>query len=604
MTPIREAIALPGLFLTVALLGGLRIGATVQLLPPSLTALVLAVLLLGTLARGGVLVPHALMHGSRSGLENMSGAIVLASSFAASAQAINLLLPERGLLHAAFAIFLFCQLMTMNAAGVSRKGLLRSLLVLFGSIFVLRFIVVEALYATDGGLLQRLLRTLMSGATLGGIAYDPNSPFTGYVAFLTLALYVIGLLLLPTGSWTALVRRPPTSEVSGVPSTIVLICIACTIGCGPANQQTQSGGATPAGSAAPSAKSEGAADNQLVTAEQRAAALKGAQVWRPPATAVTRANLKANPVGAGTFQESDEVECRLVVKAMSGTTPKFDCALTTGDVVRVKYGRGNAELHTEVTTTRLLAALGFGADRMYVVRKIKCAGCSSFPFQSLRCLGEKRLESICFPRGVDFSRVKEFEHAVIERRLEGRKIESTPDEGWAWFELDRIDPAAGGAPPAHGDARKLHAVLIAHWDNKASNQRLLCLPGGDTPEGGCSRPFAMLQDVGASFGPTKLDLPNWRSLQVWTDPGRCQVSMEHLPWGGGTFPGQRISEGGRQFLLNLLGQLSSTQLQDLFAGARIEWSEGITGEGRQPAAWAAAFQEKIRQIRDVAPCPQ
>ena len=74
-------------------------------------------------------------------------------------------------------------------------------------------------------------------------------------------------------------------------------------------------------------------------------------------------------------------------------------------------------------------------------------------------------------------------------------------------------------------------------------------------------------------------------------------------WGGATFPDQRISEEGRQFLLSLFGQLSAAQLRDLFAGARVEASEGITAEGRQPAAWAAAFLDKVRQVREAGPCP-
>jgi hypothetical protein len=101
----------------------------------------------------------------------------------------------------------------------------------------------------------------------------------------------------------------------------------------------------------------------------------------------------------------------------------------------------------------------------------------------------------------------------------------------------------------------------------------------------------------------KLDLPNWRAAPVWADARACRVSMEELPWGGGTFPAQVVSEEGRRFLLRLLEPLSASQLEDLFTGARIEASEGITAEGRQPAAWAAAFLDKVRQIREAGPCP-
>jgi hypothetical protein len=78
--------------------------------------------------------------------------------------------------------------------------------------------------------------------------------------------------------------------------------------------------------------------------------------------------------------------------------------------------------------------------------------------------------------------------------------------------------------------------------------------------------------------------------------------MEHLPWGGGTFPEQDISEQGRLFLLSLLEQLSAAQLRDLFAGARVDYSEAVTAQSRQPEAWAAAFLDKVRQIREGGPC--
>jgi hypothetical protein len=287
---------------------------------------------------------------------------------------------------------------------------------------------------------------------------------------------------------------------------------------------------------------------------------------------------------------------------MGGTTPKFDCERQGKDVIRVKYGRGNPELHAEIAATRLLSALGFGADRMYVVKTVRCAGCPAFPFESLKCLGETGLQEACFAGGLNYANATDFDYVTIERRADGRRIEASADQGWAFYEIDQIDPQAGGSPRAHVDALKLLAILLAHWDNKAENQRLICLPGGDQSDGGCSRPFAILQDLGASFGPTKLDLHNWRSRPVWSDARECRVTMKDLPWNGATFPDTRISEGGRLFLLALLEQLSADQLKALFAGARVELSEGVIAEGRRPEAWAAAFADKVRQIREAGPC--
>src|SRR4029450_4148644 len=113
MTPVREAIVLPAIFLTVVLCGGFRMAADVELVPPSLTALVLAIPLGGLLVGAGTIPVTALLNGTRRPMENVSGGIVLATLFGASAQALNLLTPDTGLLHAAFAIFVLVPLLTV-----------------------------------------------------------------------------------------------------------------------------------------------------------------------------------------------------------------------------------------------------------------------------------------------------------------------------------------------------------------------------------------------------------------------------------------------------------------------------------------------------------
>lgn len=197
MSPTREALVLPCVFLTAALLGGLRIAESVRLVPPSVVALMLAMALLGTLARAGALAPERLMHAERTGIENVSGLVVLVTLFAASAQIFNLLTPERGLLFVLFSLYFFLQLMTALAGVRDRASLLRSLTVLFAAAFVLRFVVLESMYAPDGGLLKQLMTTLLQGVSLGSIEYQPHAAGTAYVGFFTLVLYMVGLVLLP-----------------------------------------------------------------------------------------------------------------------------------------------------------------------------------------------------------------------------------------------------------------------------------------------------------------------------------------------------------------------------------------------------------------------
>jgi Calcineurin-like phosphoesterase len=356
MSATREALLLPGVFLTVTLLGGLRVGDAVRLHPPALSSLVLAMLLVGALARARVLVPDFLMHARRSPLENTSGTIVLLSLFAASAQVFNLLTPERGLLRALFTVFFVVQLLTTLAAVAARIAMLRGLLVLMGSAFVLRFIVLESLYTPGGGLLTRMLTAALEGVTLGSFDYDPHAAVTGYVGFFTLALYFVGLVLLAPPAGTAIERADATARLPVVSGVLLLAALLLPVGCG------RNDAAAPEQTGAPA--SPASAPTESHTAQDRLAALKAARVWRPPAVPIGQADLKDNAPGAGAFPAGSEVSCRLVLERVGGTTPKFNCELPGNDVVKIKYGSTNPELHAEVASSRLLNALGFGADRM------------------------------------------------------------------------------------------------------------------------------------------------------------------------------------------------------------------------------------------------
>lgn len=195
MTALREALVLPCLFLTIVLMGGFRFGASVRLVPPPLVSLVLAALLLGSLVRTHAVVPERLMNQRRSPLENVSGLFVILTLFAASAQVLNLVTPETGLLHVLVSVFFFVQLLTTLAAARDRLAMLRSVAVLLACAFVLRFIALESLYSPGRGLLKRVMTTVLEGVTLGSLDYEPVGAATGYAAFAALGLYMIGLVL-------------------------------------------------------------------------------------------------------------------------------------------------------------------------------------------------------------------------------------------------------------------------------------------------------------------------------------------------------------------------------------------------------------------------
>jgi len=305
-------------------------------------------------------------------------------------------------------------------------------------------------------------------------------------------------------------------------------------------------------------------------------------------TNVASMDLRAGPRDPGGFAPDTLVSCDYVDKRLGGHSPKFSCSLGEHDDVKVKYGRTNGEVYAEVAATRLLWALGFGADHMYPVR-IECRGCPA-GFRGPPQHGHPPV--IVAP-------------AAIERKMPGRAIQTHEGSGWGWPELDLVDERAGGAPRAHVDALRLLAVVLQHTDSKPEQQRLVCLTPADKDENGtCPQPFMILDDVGLTFGhanrfnrdaPGSVNFQEWSDTPVWSDPKRCVANMSKSMTG--TLDHPVISEGGRKFLADLLAQLSDAQLHDLFDVARFELRSGHRSD-----EWVEAFKRKRSEILNQT-CP-
>jgi hypothetical protein len=206
---------LPLLFLTVALLGGLRVSADHAFIfvAPPLVTLVLAVLLMLLFVRGRLVEFNRWVRSDLPPLTNISHGWILLTLFFASAQAFNSVLPERGLLHWLFSFFFLWTLWNNQFSSFDARRLLRSLTVLFGTAFVLKHILLASLYSGDGGWLSRVAGALLQGASLGTLDAPAFAPATGYISFFTLALYVAGLLLLTFASNDKLDEASYTEQI-------------------------------------------------------------------------------------------------------------------------------------------------------------------------------------------------------------------------------------------------------------------------------------------------------------------------------------------------------------------------------------------------------
>ncbi|HET9316368.1 MAG TPA: hypothetical protein VFQ51_12315 [Vicinamibacteria bacterium] len=332
-------------------------------------------------------------------------------------------------------------------------------------------------------------------------------------------------------------------------------------------------------------------------------ALARASVWAPPAVPPGSVDLSANP---GPFP--DPTICRFQPSEPSGATPKFDCVFEGGEVLKVKYG--SEEVHSEAVASRLLSALGFGADRIYLVRTLRCFGCRFDPYTQA---DNKNLPA-------DYGTFVDFHNVAVERRLPGKAIEGDSSVGWSWEELDKAQAEGRGSSRAERDALRLMAVLLNNWDNRKENQRLLCLPEGYPPQPGghCGKAIAYMHDVGGTFGRVagswnrvrgkgkeerKLDVEAWRRVPIWKDRAACKVDIKSPRLHGATFDPSVISEPGRRLLADLLAQVRPEQMQALFDGALVEHQADAKPASADASAWAAVLQEKVRQITEGAPCP-
>jgi hypothetical protein len=194
-----DNVVLPTLFLTVALLGGLRVGAenrTFIFVAPPLVTLFLGVLLMLLLVRGRLIKFNQWIGNELPPLTNVVHIWILLTLFFASVQAFNSVLPERGLLHWLFSFFFLWTLWNNQFSSFDPPRLLRSLAILFGTAFVLKHILLASLYSPEGGWLKRITGTLLQGVSLGTLDEPNFAPATGYICFFTLALYVAGLIIL------------------------------------------------------------------------------------------------------------------------------------------------------------------------------------------------------------------------------------------------------------------------------------------------------------------------------------------------------------------------------------------------------------------------
>lgn len=203
----KNYLVLPFIFLTVALLGGLRFGAETNdflFLKPALVCLVFAAILMVLFFRARLINLDGWFSESFSGLKNAANAAVLLALFAASVQIFNAVLPERGLPFWTIAFCFFWTLWNNLFADFDVGKLLKSLGALFGLAFVVKYLILANLTApANASWWQGIWQNPAQEALTYLLDLPRFAAGTGYVQFFTLIFYLIGLFLLPNSTKAA-----------------------------------------------------------------------------------------------------------------------------------------------------------------------------------------------------------------------------------------------------------------------------------------------------------------------------------------------------------------------------------------------------------------
>ena len=192
---------LPIIFLTAALLGGLRFSSadgSFIFIKPSLLCLIYAAMLMILISRSHLVRLGSWFSDESSLISNAASAATIASLYIASTQIFNSLIPEQGLPYWIVAFCFFWTLWNNIFADFDTRRLVRSLGALFALAFIVKYLVLLNLTApSNQSWLESVLQSPSKSVASWLLDIPQFSAGTGYVQFFAVALYMLGLYLLP-----------------------------------------------------------------------------------------------------------------------------------------------------------------------------------------------------------------------------------------------------------------------------------------------------------------------------------------------------------------------------------------------------------------------
>jgi hypothetical protein len=303
---------------------------------------------------------------------------------------------------------------------------------------------------------------------------------------------------------------------------------------------------------------------------------KSAILWKDPG------DIKSLDLfhGPGGKKHEPRLPVEFLKEDMHGTSPKFDVRDQEGKKWRAKLG---PEAHPETVASRLLWAVGYGANVNYFFPTLKVKGLPA------------RLK-----RGQSFvSPPDEVKAVRLQRHPGGEKKEGN----WDW----RHNPFTG---TRELNGLRVMMALLNNWDLKDENNAIFDDPSSP------GRELYEVTDVGASFARTQkgyTEAGSKGNLNAYTHSKFIsKVTADQVDFNFPTHPplvfflleprffwqqigqrwiGRKIPRADARWIASLLSQLSSRQIRDAFRAAGYE--------GEELETYAAVLEARIGELKKL-----
>jgi len=196
---VAEYIVAPVLFLTVALTAGIRfqIGTNAfQFIYPPLVSCIIGALATVLLLRCAVFGIAESRDEDQGLLDSASRLVLVAAVYLSTVQIFSAVTPERGLLSLFFNLFYLLILINDLFVVFNPKRLAGALAAVLVVSFLLKYLLLADLFAPSSSWGKYIFQELVKAGSLGALDQEPFAPATGYLAFFSVALYVLGLYLI------------------------------------------------------------------------------------------------------------------------------------------------------------------------------------------------------------------------------------------------------------------------------------------------------------------------------------------------------------------------------------------------------------------------